>query len=72
MHQPAAGIVRRGAHIFLYVHENVPGIREDAKTPGVLRVRLGRARKKIEPRVVRYTVTSDALRRWTEEGLREM
>ena len=37
---PAIGVVVRGGRALLYVHEGVPGIREDARLPEAQRVRL--------------------------------
>ena len=70
--QPAAGMLRRSGHVLLYVHENVPGIRVDAKTPEVQRARLRQLHRAIEPRIVRYAIPVGWLQRWTVEGLRSL
>ena len=71
IHQPAMGFLKRGESVLLYVHENVPSIREDARTPEVQKVRLHRlmARSKCcEPRIVRYAIPVATLVRWTNEA----
>ena len=70
--QPAVGMLRRADHVFLYIHKNVPQIREDAKTPEALRIRLRQLRHLTEPRIVRYAIPVVELQRWTEEGLRSL
>lgn len=70
--QPAAGMLRRDGHVLLYVHENVPGIRVDARTPEVHRKRLRQLHGAMEPRIVRYDIPVAWLQRWTEEGLRSL
>ena len=70
--QPAVGMLRRDDLIFFYVHENVPQIREDAKTPEELRTRLLQVRDLIAPRIVRYSIPVVKLQQWTDESLRSL
>ena len=72
VHQPAVGLLRRGDQVLLYIHENVPGIREDAKTPEKFRLRLRQVRRKIEPRIVRYIIAADTLRSWSDNAVRSI
>ena len=65
-------MLRRDGHVLLYVHENVPGIRVDARTPEVHRKRLRQLHGAMEPRIVRYDIPVAWLQRWTEEGLRSL
>jgi hypothetical protein len=65
-------MLRRDDLIFFYVHENVPQIREDAKTPEELRTRLLQVRDLIAPRIVRYSIPVVKLQQWTDESLRSL
>ena len=69
--QPAVGVVRRGDKVLLYVHENVPQVRIDARTAEVFRSHLGSkaVREGLKPRIVRYAIDVAELRRWTRDAL---
>ena len=67
--QPAVGLLRRDGFVHLYVHENVPGIREDARSPEVHRNAVHKARSLLEPRVVRYKIPEADVVRWTNAAL---
>ena len=61
----------RDEHVLLYVHEQVPNVREDARTPEVQKVRLRRAMtrsKCCDPRIVRYAIPLATFARWTKEA----
>jgi hypothetical protein len=73
VHQPAApAMVRRRGKVYLYIHENVPSIRIDGRTPERLRTRLHQQLQLhvVRPRIVRYSFPLARLRRWTYEALR--
>jgi hypothetical protein len=64
IHHPVAGLVRRGDMVWLYVHENVPGIVEKSKL-----MHKSRLQSVPASRIVRHTIPADALLRWTREAL---
>ena len=65
---PAAGLIERDGMIDFYVHEGVPGIYVDASTP--LSLHRFWSTHERDSRLSRYSVTVDALRRWTEGALK--
>ena len=68
MDQPALpAMVRRGAEVWLYVHEEVPGITFDRAVPLLLQPFLLRAER--PSRVVRYSFPCRLLASWTEDAL---
>jgi hypothetical protein len=69
-HHPAAGIVARGDDVWLYVHENVPGVVADRVNARILS-RFKYLRQP-PPRLVRYAIGREALRRWTEGALAQI
>ena len=64
---PAAGLIARGDAVDLYMHEQVPAIGIDTRTPADLRDFLEAHGR--EARLVRYRVPAAALREWTREAL---
>ena len=54
VHHAVSGVVLRGGHVLLFVHENVPSIIEPWQPPGI----------------VRYAVPEADFSRWTACGLR--
>ena len=64
VHHPAAGLVRDGPLVSLYVHENVPGVTSDL-TPTPAQMVAHPYLKLPRPRLVRHTLPADALRTWT-------
>jgi hypothetical protein len=75
VHHPAIGLVRRADHVLMWVHENVPGLANDAATPLAhleAYQRREATRPPPPPRIVRYTIPAAALRTWTDEGLRAL
>ena len=70
IHQPAAGLVRRGDAVWVYVHENVPGVIEkSAAVVGAVRRGAPLADALPPSRLVRYDVPVERLERWTREAL---
>lgn len=69
-HHPAAGLVRHGDAIHLYLHENVPGIIADKVTPRMLSKYA--SLRQPPPRLLRHTVRADALLRWTTRCLAKL
>ena len=69
-HHPAAGVVARGDDVWLYVHENVPGVVADKVNARILS-RFKYLRQP-PPRLVRYAIGREALRRWTEGALAQI
>lgn len=69
-HPAAPAMVRRGAHIWIYIHESVPGASVDAYTPK----ELHRAWSAVEEpgRIVRYTIPAALLERWSRRALRRL
>ena len=67
---PVAGMLRRGEHVWLYLHEHVPGISADRMSPWPLFKQLDYA----SPRagLVRYSIPVATLRRWTRQSLRDL
>merc|ERR1712008_575671 len=67
---PAAGLVRSGDQIFIFVHEEVPSVRLDLFTPYILE----RHWKRSSPpgKIVRYTMSVARLRRTTAQHLTEL
>ena len=59
--------MRRGDEVWLYVHEEVPGITFDRAVPLLLQPFLLRAEK--SARVVRYSFSCQILATWTETAL---
>lgn len=71
LNQPAApAMVHRGDEIWLYVHEEVPGITHDRTSPLLLRTQLEKAEER--SRVVRFAFPTSILARWTESALRRL
>ena len=67
--QPAApSMVRRGREVWLYVHEEVPGITLDRSVPLLLNPLLEKVER--PSKVVRYAFACELLARWTETTLR--
>ena len=67
MDQPAVpAMVRRGSEIWLYIHEEVPGITFDRAVPLLLQPALLNAEK--PSRVVRYSFPCQLLAQWTENA----
>lgn len=70
IHQPAAGLVRRGDAVWVYVHENVPGVIEkSAAVVGAVRRGAPLADALPPSRLVRYDVPVARLETWTREAL---
>ena len=70
VHHPAQGWVREGeSSVALFVHENVPGVTSD-HTPTREQMATFPYLKLPRPRLVRHTIPSDALLRWTLSALR--
>ena len=70
IHQPAAGLVRRGDAVWVFVHENVPGVIEkSAAVVGAVRRGAPLADALPPSRLVRYDVPVERLERWTREAL---
>jgi hypothetical protein len=68
MDQPALpAMVRRGGEVWLYVHEEVPGITSDRAVPLLLQPFLLKAER--PSRVVRYAFPCQLLASWTEDAL---
>ena len=67
MDHPVAGLVRHGDVVWLFVHENVPGVVEKTKAlsdlPGPAPHAVPRSQ------IVRYDIPAAALLRWTRESL---
>ena len=69
--QPAApSMVRRDGEIWLYVHEEVPGITYDKTTPLLMQKQLVKAEK--PSRVVRYAFPCHLLATWTKGALKDL
>ena len=67
MSHPAAGLIDRGAYVDLYVHEGVPGISVDARSPQILKKFWERPQR--EAKLSRYSISRESLREWTQEAL---
>ena len=67
---PAAGLVRSGDQVFIFVHEEVPNVRLDLFTPYVLEKHWKRSAP--PGRIVRYTMSVAKLRRTTAQHLAEL
>ena len=66
--QPAVpAMVRRGGEVWLYIHEEVPGITFDRAVPLILQPHLLDAEQ--PSRVMRYAFPCGLLARWTEGAL---
>ena len=66
--QPAVpAMVRRGGEVWLYIHEEVPGITFDRAVPLILQPHLLDAEQ--PSRVVRYAFPCGLLARWTEGAI---
>ena len=66
--QPAVpALLRRGAEIWIYIHEEVPGITFDRAVPLLLQPQLLAAEK--SSRVVRYAFPCRLLAKWTDTAL---
>ena len=63
-------MVARQGGVWIYLHENVPGISADRLSPWPLFKSMELSAKRA--RLVRYTVSRSALRQWTRRSLREM
>ena len=61
-------MVRRGREVWLYVHEEVPGITLDRSVPLLLNPLLEKVER--PSKVVRYAFACELLARWTETTLR--
>ena len=71
MDQPASpSLIRRGAELWLYVQEEVPGVTVDRLTPMITHTQLLKSEK--PSRVVRYAFPCLLLARWTEGALRRL
>ena len=71
MDQPALpAMVRRGSEVWLYVHEEVPGITFDRAVPLLLQPFLLRAER--PSRLVRYSFPCRLLASWTEDALESL
>jgi hypothetical protein len=68
---PAQGFVREGESVSMYVHENVPGTTSELFFNDVL-MRFHPYLKLPPPRLVRYTMPAQALRKWTRGVLGRM
>ena len=67
---PAAGLVRRGMYVYIWIHENVPGVNIDATMPWPHQLAAQRSNSlATESRVVRYRVRTDTLLLWTMEAV---
>lgn len=66
---PAAGLIERGEQIDFYVHEAVPEIHSDFRTPQTLTRFWKRKQKQMSSRLARYTVARAKLAEWTAEAL---
>lgn len=70
---PAAGLVRRGAHVLFYVHENVPGISVDTRVPLPHKQALESAGHTQPPaRILRYRMLAKELLSLTTVALKEL
>ena len=70
MDQPALpAMVRRGSEVWLYVHEEVPGITIDRMTPRLAYAQMVKYEK--SSNVVRYAFPCLKLARWTSVALRD-
>ena len=67
---PAAGLVRSGDQVFIFVHEEVPSVRLDLFTPFILQKHWKRSSP--PGRIVRYTMSVAKLRRTTAQHLAEL
>ena len=67
---PVAGLVRRGEAVWLYVHENVPGISADRLSPWPLFKQMDFVSQRAG--LVRYSLPVATLRRWTRFSLRDL
>ena len=67
-HSAAPALVRRGREVWLYVHEEVPGITIDRLVPLLLQPGLLKAER--SSRVVRYAFPCRLLATWTMGALR--
>lgn len=65
---PAPGLLRKGAYIWLYMHENVPDVHVDATTPYWHKLAAERMHRH-PPRVLRYSFFERDLLRWTINGI---
>ena len=68
MNHPA-GLARRNGQIWIYVHENVPGITIDRLTPGPLARQILRSPVAPPGRLVRYSLSMAWFREWTRRTL---
>ena len=64
IHHPVAGLVRRGDVVWLYVHENVPGVVE--KSEAVHKAGLQSVPRS---RIVRHDIPAETLLQWTQQEL---
>ena len=69
-HHPAAGVVRRGRRVYIYVQEHVPGVWMDEQTPWPT-VKLLRNRNP-HSRVVRYGLPTRVWEEWTLSRRRDL
>ena len=65
IHHPVAGLVRRGDVVWLYVHENVPGVVEKSRAMP----KGARPQSVPRSRIVRYDMPAERLLEWTQRGL---
>ena len=66
---PAAGLIERGEHVDLYIHESVPGIHHDFRTPRMLTRFWLRRQQHMPSRLVRFAISKASLREWTRDAL---
>lgn len=66
---PAAGLIRSGDQVLIFVHEEVPNVRLDLFTPFILQQHWKRSAP--PAKVVRYAISVSRLRRWTALRLAE-
>ena len=71
-HQPAQGVVRSldGNSVFVYIHENVPGVTMSVFMPKLVK-KIPYLRQP-PSQLARYTIPSDVLREWTQARLKEL
>ena len=68
-HPASPAMVRRGSEVWLYVHEEVPGITIDRMTPRLAYANLAKAER--PSNVVRYAFSCKMLAAWTADALQE-
>lgn len=68
IHHPVAGLVRRGDVVWLYVHENVPGVVEKSRAMP----KGARLQSVPRSRIVRYDIPAETLLQWTQRELTDL